>query len=155
MIGISLMAVGLMAAIVQGGLSRIIIPKIGNINSIYLGMICAISGYIAYAFCPQGWIMFLIIIPFAFSGLAGPAIQALIANEVPKNAQGELQGGMSSLMSFTAIIGPLLMTKLFQEFTKPGSNFNFPGISFLAASILSFTAFILVLKPLQRLKSKN
>ena len=117
-VGYSLAFVGLMMAIVQGGLSRILIPKIGPVNSIYFGMAMAIFGYFAYAFAPSGIFMYLIMVPFSLSGIAGPSIQGLVANQVPPNAQGELQGGLTSLMSITAIFGPLLMTFLFNYFPK-------------------------------------
>ncbi|MBK7696976.1 MAG: hypothetical protein IPI30_22525 [Saprospiraceae bacterium] len=106
-VGYSLAFVGLMMAIVQGGLSRILIPKIGPVNSIYFGMAMAIFGYFAYAFAPSGIFMYLIMVPFSLSGIAGPSIQGLVANQVPPNAQGELQGGLTSLMSVTAIFGIL------------------------------------------------
>ncbi len=151
MIGISLSIVGLMAAIVQGGLSRIIIPKLGNKQSILFALIIAMFGYLAFAFAPTGWAMFAITVPFSFSGLSGPAIQGLISNQVPQNAQGELQGGLMGLMSFTAIIGPLLMTNLFGYFTNTSHAIYFPGASFLLASLLVLAGIIFIVKPLSRI----
>ncbi|MFZ1515918.1 MAG: tetracycline resistance MFS efflux pump, partial [Saprospiraceae bacterium] len=152
-VGYSLAFVGLMMAIVQGGLSRILIPKIGPVNSIYFGMAMAIFGYFAYAFAPSGIFMYLIMVPFSLSGIAGPSIQGLVANQVPPNAQGELQGGLTSLMSVTAIFGPLLMTFLFNYFTKPNSYINFPGASFFMSFLLTSIALILVIPPLKKIKS--
>ena len=92
-------------------------------------------------------------VPFSLSGIAGPSIQGLVANQVPPNAQGELQGGLTSLMSVTAIFGPLLMTFLFNYFTKPNSYFNFPGASFFMSFLLTSIALILVIPPLKKIKS--
>ncbi len=153
MIGISLSVVGLMAAIVQGGLTRIIIPKLGNKKSILLGLSVAMVGYLGFAFAPFGWMMFAITIPFAFSGLANPAIQGLVSNQVPRNAQGELQGGLTGLMGVTAIIGPLLMTYLFSHFTSKTALIYFPGISFFVACILVLTGILFVLKTLSQIQS--
>ncbi|MDQ3141429.1 MAG: TCR/Tet family MFS transporter [Bacteroidota bacterium] len=151
MVGYSLAFVGLMMAIVQGGLTRVIIPKLGNRRSIYTGMCFAIFGYLAYAFAPTSLSMFIIIIPFAMSGLASPAIQAIITNQVPANAQGELQGGLGSLLSLTAIVGPLLMTQVFNFFTRDQSPVYFPGAPFLLAFVLVSTATMLLVKPLSKL----
>lgn len=153
MIGISLSVVGIMAAIVQGGLTRILIPKLGNKKSILMGLILAMTGYLAFAFAPVGWMMFAITIPFSFSGIAGPAIQGLVSNQVPQNAQGELQGGMTGLMGVAAIIGPFLMTNLFSYFTKESAIIYFPGISFFVACILVLTAILFVLKTLSKIQT--
>lgn len=153
MIGISLSVVGLMAAIVQGGLTRIIIPRIGHKKSILIGLSIAMCGYLAFALAPEGWMMFAITVPFAFSGLANPAIQGLVSNQVPKNAQGELQGGLTGLMGVTAIIGPLLMTNLFSYFTGKSALIYFPGISFFVACLLVFTGILFVLKTLSQIQS--
>ena len=95
--------------------------------------------------------MIAITIPFSLSGLAGPAVQGLISNQVPQNAQGELQGGLMALMSVTAIIGPLLMTHLFSRFTAPSAMLYFPGMPFLTSFVLVMTGILVLLKPLSRI----
>ncbi|MBK7812628.1 MAG: TCR/Tet family MFS transporter [Saprospiraceae bacterium] len=151
-VGYSLAFVGLMMAIVQGGLSRIIIPKLGPQNSIRFGMIVALLSYMAYAFAPSGIFMYYIMLFFSFSGIAGPSIQGLISNQVPQDAQGELQGGLTALMSISAIFGPLLMTQLFQMGSKGLFANSFPGLPFLVAGILVLIAFLLVQKSLKGLE---
>ena len=69
--------------------------------------------------------MFAFLIPYCLGGIAGPALQATISGHVPPNIQGELQGSLTSLMSVTSIIGPLLMTNLFSYFTIRSSAFYF------------------------------
>src|SRR5579872_1146106 len=117
MIGWSLAAVGLGIGLVQGWLIRIITPKIGSKNSVYLGLALNTIGFILFAFATQGWMMFVFLIPFCLGGICGPALQSIMSNQVPENEQGELQGALTSLMSATMIIGPLLMTNLFAYFT--------------------------------------
>lgn len=146
-VGLSLAFVGLMMAIVQGGLTRILIPRLGPVRSIYIGMSVALVSYLSYAFASDGYQMYLIMFFFSLSGIAGPSIQGMVANQVPADAQGELQGGMTSLMSVTAIIGPLLMTQLFHWGTRPGQSFQFPGAPFLMAFFLLLVSLILVRKP--------
>ena len=60
-----------------------------------------------------------------------------MTSQIPANAQGELQGALSSVNSVTSIIGPLVMTQLFAGFTGPDAPIYFPGVSFFAAAILS------------------
>ncbi|MBK7232900.1 MAG: tetracycline resistance MFS efflux pump, partial [Saprospiraceae bacterium] len=71
---------------------------------------------------------------------------------VPQDAQGELQGGLTALMSISAIFGPLLMTQLFQMGSKGLFANSFPGLPFLVAGILVLIAFLLVQKSLKGLE---
>jgi DHA1 family tetracycline resistance protein-like MFS transporter len=155
-VGYSLGFVGLMIAIVQGGLIRLIIPKLGQINALYSGLIMSIIGYVLFSLASIGWMMFAFMIPFSLGGISGPAMQAIISNQVPKNEQGELQGSITSLMSITSIIGPLLMTNIFSLFTKEGSVIYFPGAPFLTGALLVVISLILTSITLKKLpKEKN
>jgi len=146
MVGYSLGFVGLLVGIVQGGLIRVIIPKIGQAKSIYIGLFLYCFGFSLFAFATEGWMMYLFMIPYAFGGIAGPAIQGYISGHVPANEQGELQGGLTSLISVTSIIGPLLMTNLFAYFTNKNAIFQFPGAPFIAAAALTLASAILAMR---------
>jgi DHA1 family tetracycline resistance protein-like MFS transporter len=149
-IGWSLTFIGVMIALVQGGLTRIAIPKLGTKNAIYVGFIFSILGSFAFAFANQGWMMYAIMVPFALGGLAGPAMQGIISSQVPANEQGELQGSLTSLNSVAAIIGPILMTYLFYKFTAKDTPIYFPGASFMAAAILSTISLVLIVRTLKK-----
>lgn len=148
MVGISLGIVGLCVAIVQGGLTRIVIPKIGERNSVYLGLTFSIIGFLGFAFSPTGIILLAMILPYCMGGFAGPALQGIISNQVPANQQGELQGALTSLVSFTAIFGPPLMTNLFSFFAGNNSIIHFPGMPFFTAAIFILLALILSVRAL-------
>ncbi|GAC1381616.1 MAG: tetracycline resistance MFS efflux pump [Ginsengibacter sp.] len=136
LIGYSLGVVGLLVAIVQGGLIRFINPKLGNERSIYFGLGLYGFGLLLFAFATQTWMMFIFLIPYCFGGICGPALQSVISGQVPKNEQGELQGALTSMISLTSIIGPLVMTFLFAFFTKKNSIVYFPGAPFLLGALL-------------------
>ncbi len=135
MIGFSLGMVGLLVGIVQGVLIRYINPKLGNEKSVYLGIALYALGLLLFAFASSTWMMFVFLIPYCLGGISGPALQSLISVHVPKNEQGELQGSLTSIMSVTSIVGPLIMTSLFAYFTKPSNPIYFPGSSFLLGAI--------------------
>jgi len=135
MIGISLGVVGLLVGVVQGGLVRVINPKIGNEKSVYIGLGLYSLGLLLFAFASQSWMMFVFLIPYCLGGIAGPALQSIISGHVPPNEQGELQGALTSLMSATSIIGPPMMTNLFAYFTRVDAPVYFPGVSFLLGSV--------------------
>jgi DHA1 family tetracycline resistance protein-like MFS transporter len=135
-LGYSLGVVGAMTFLVQGILIRYINPKIGNEKSVYIGLSIYALGMLAFAFANQSWMMFVFMIPYCLGGIAGPALQAILAGHVPRNEQGELQGALTSMMSLTSIIGPLVMTNLFAWFTRPRASVHFSGAPFLLGSIL-------------------
>ena len=143
MIGLSLGLVGLLVGIVQGGLVRFVNPWLGNKRSVYLGLALYAIGLFLFAFANHSWMMFVFLLPYCFGGIAGPALQSIISGQVPPNGQGELQGGLTSIMSLTNIIGPVLMTTLFAYFTKPTAPVPFAGAAFFLGGICM--AFSLVL----------
>jgi len=148
MIGASLAAVGILIAIVQGGLIRIIIPAWGQKNSLYIGLALYSIGFVLFAFATEGWMMFAFLIPYCLGGIAGPALQGIISSQVPANEQGELQGALTSLMSVTSIIGPLLMTQLFSAFTGPAAALYFPGAPMAMGGVLTLLSLILAMRAL-------
>ncbi len=144
-VGYSLAFVGLVIGLVQGGLTRVVIPRIGQRRSVVVGFAFYVVGLVCFAFATKGWMMYAFMIPYGLGGLAGPAVQALVSEEVPSSEQGELQGGLTSLVSVASIIGPLLMTGLFARFSRhaPGALY-FPGAPFLAGAALTVLALGLV-----------
>ena len=150
MVGYSLAFVGLMVAIVQGGLIRIIIPRLGQTRSVYAGLALYAVGFVLFAFATQGWMMFVFLIPYCFGGIAGPSLQGIMSSQVLANEQGELQGALTSLISLTAIAGPVLMTGLFYYFTKPGTPIYFPGAAMLMGALLTIVSALMARRSLKR-----
>ncbi|NVO32063.1 TCR/Tet family MFS transporter [Hymenobacter lapidiphilus] len=147
-VGYSLAAVGLMVAVVQGGLIRRINPLLGPKRSVYLGLLLYALGFVLFAFASKGWMMFAFLVPYCLGGIAGPALQGIISGQVPANEQGELQGALTSLMSLTSIVGPVLMTSLFSYFTRPAAPVYFPGAPFILAAVLTLISVALAARSL-------
>jgi len=139
-IGISLGMVGLLVGLVQGVLIRYINPKLGNTKSIYTGFGLYALGLVLFACATQGWMMFVFLIPYCLGGIAGPALQSIITGHVPANEQGELQGALTSLISATSIVSPVIMTGLFAYFTSNRTSVYFPGAPFVLGAVLMAAA---------------
>ena len=154
MVGISLGVVGICVAVVQGGLTRWCIPKMGLTNAVYLGIGAYIIGFLGFSWAPNGKIMLAMIMPYALGGFAGPSLQGIISNQVPANMQGELQGVLTSLISFSAIIGPPVMTQSFSYFSTSGALY-IPGAPFILGAFLSIVALIIGVKTLGQVVQKN
>ena len=143
MVGLSLGLIGLLVGIVQGGLVRWINPRLGNEKSIYLGMALYTIGLFLFATANQSWMMFAFLVPYCLGGIAGPALQSIIASKVAPSEQGEIQGTMTSLMSASTIIGPPMMSTVFYYFTHKDAPFQFAGAPFVLGGFLMLLSTIM------------
>lgn len=148
MVGLSLAVVGVLVALVQAGLTRVINPKIGSERSLYYGLACYSVGMLLFGLATQSWMMFAFLVPYCLGGIAQPALQAVMAGRVPPNAQGELQGAITSTMSLAAIIGPFVMNNLFFYFTHSDAPVYLPGAPFYLGAILMATSFLIAYRTL-------
>lgn len=151
--GYSLALVGLMAAIVQGGLTRIIIPKIGERNAAVFGFVVMALALVGYGLAPEGWMVYVIIVFGSLSGLSVPAIQGMISLTVGDDQQGEIQGSLTSLQSVAGFVGPPLATGIFGYFVSVNAPFLLPGAPFFFSAGLVVIAAILTLRSFRREQS--
>jgi len=145
-IGYSLGFIGILMVLVQGFLIRWIIPKTGLRWAGIIGMSFTMVAFIGYSFAYQSWMMYAAMLPGALGALTGPAMQGIASSQVGSDQQGELQGGLSSMMSLTSIISPLLMAQTFGFFTSEAAPIYFPGASFLFAAVLTLIAALIFAK---------
>ncbi|HEU4606484.1 MAG TPA: TCR/Tet family MFS transporter [Chitinophagaceae bacterium] len=148
-VGISLGVIGLMVGLVQGLLIRRSIPLLGKERSVYIGLSIYALGMFLFAIASKGWMMYAFTAIYCLGGIAAPALQGIISNQVPANEQGELQGALTSLTSVTAIFGPPIMTGLFSYFTSSTAAFQFPGAPFILGSLLLLLSIFFAYRSLQ------
>ncbi len=135
LIGASLMFVGLTAAIVQGGLTRVIVPRVGERAAATFATSVTCLGLFAYAWATEGWMVYAIIAFSALGGLAQPAFQGIMSRTMPADAQGELQGAVGAIASVAMILGPPMMTQIFAAFSTPNEPFLIGGVTLLADGV--------------------
>ncbi len=148
-VGLSLAAVGVTAAVVQGGLIRVLLPKFGEKNAVLIGLSTGAISFTLYGLATQGWMMYAIIAAGAIGGIGGPALQAMISRGVPDNEQGALQGSLASVGSLTAVVGPLVASLAFGYFISDAAPIKIPGIAFFMGAALTLIALVLVLRAFQ------
>jgi DHA1 family tetracycline resistance protein-like MFS transporter len=107
-VGNSLMFIGVMAIVVQGGFVRRIIAWTGERKGLVLGLLISAAAMAAYGSATRGWMIYAMVLIGAWGGIAGPSAQALITKHVPANEQGALQGTLSGLVSLSAVFAPIL-----------------------------------------------
>jgi DHA1 family tetracycline resistance protein-like MFS transporter len=144
-VGISLAVVGVCFGFVQGALTGKIVEKLGQKNAAKYGLFLSIFVLIGLGLIDQGWMMYAIILPYAFTGIVDPAIRSMVSGQVQSNEQGELQGIFTSLMSLAEIIGPPLFMWFYYNFktSVPNSNLGL-GTPFWIAAFIALAAYLLI-----------
>ncbi len=145
-VGLSLALVGITAAIMQGGVIRILLPKLGERRAILLGQITSMLSFIFYGLASEGWMMYAIIIAGAIGSVGGPALQGLISKSVADNEQGAVQGSIASLNSLTGIVGPVIGSVAFSYFISDAAPLKIPGIAFFLGAGCIALSLILILR---------
>lgn len=148
--GLSLAVVGVVALIFQVGLARVLLPRLGERRTVIVGLTVGAAEYLAYAFADRPWMIYAIMFAGGLSYLSGQATQGLLSRQVGDDAQGSLQGALTSLASLTGIVGPVVTTMLFSYFTRAGAPVKVPGISFFLASFLDIVAVLIAVRVLPR-----
>jgi len=167
-VGYSLGAFGIASLIVQGGLIRIIIPKVGLFWAGTIGILSAVIAYAMMGSADKGWIIYAAGPFAAFAGLYGPSLTNMMSSRISDSEQGELQGAIGAAQGLALMIGPFLMAGMFWYFgdagnkteaglvTFPGNFIKItqhiianapipyiPGAPFLMAATLALTSFLI------------
>lgn len=152
--GWSLALVGLCAALVQGGLTRKIIPLLGERTTVILGLSLTAAVCVAYGFAWEGWMLYVLIVFGSLAGVTSPAVQGLISRSVGADEQGGVQGALTGLSSIAGFLGLKLAAGLFGHFIRPEASVRVPGAAFFCSAALLFIALLLAVRSFRNEKFK-
>jgi len=136
-VGLSLALVGLMAAVVQAGLSGRILAMTGERAGVFIGLSLMAVAMTGYGLSSAGWMIPIIIVIGSIGAIGTPASQSIITKSVPMDEQGAVQGALSSLGSMAGIVGPLLWTRLFAASNGADRLIHLAGLPFFVAALLT------------------
>jgi DHA1 family tetracycline resistance protein-like MFS transporter len=148
--GLSLTFVGIMTVIVMGGLTGVVVPRLGERRSILLGFGLMTVGFLGYAFVPQGWMLYPALAIGSLGGIANPAVQSVMSKQAGPTSQGELQGANASIASVAAVISPVFMTQMFSYFSTPDAPVLFPGAPYLISGVLVFCCVLICARAVKK-----
>ena len=135
MVGYTLAMVGVLSAIVQGGLIRRIVTALGERRALLLGLVCGTTGFVLYGLAPSGY-WFWCAMPIAtLWGIAAPTAQSIMTRQVDPHEQGRLQGAIASMSSIAGIISPSIFTRVLAWESQGAVNW-LSGASFFLAALL-------------------
>lgn len=144
-VGLSLAVVGVCFGVVQGGLSGLLVRRLGEKGAATLGLVTLVLITGGIGLIPYGWMMFIMILPYAFSGIVDPATRSIVSNQTEDNEQGELQGIFTSLMSLAEIIGPPLMMFVYSTSKKQWHEHPLSyGAPFFIGAFIALVALIVL-----------
>src|SRR5205814_5364330 len=141
--GYSLVFVGIVTAIISGGLTGRMVKRFGEKMTLYIGQFFGASGMFVAGIAKTS-VLFLASIPIiSLWNISMPAAQGMMTHRVSEREQGELQGALQSMRSITFILGPWIFLKIFGWSIDPKHALNLPGAPFYVAAALLFTAMLM------------
>jgi DHA1 family tetracycline resistance protein-like MFS transporter len=149
-VGLTMMATGLLGIGVQTLLVGPVVARIGERGALLLGAFGGAAGFALYGYAPTGW-MYLASAPvFALMGFLQPGLQGLMTRCVGPQEQGRLQGANQSLQGIASVTGPVVFGTVFAWAVRHDATLHMPGLPIYLASSLMLLAFVLGLRAARR-----
>ncbi|MDE2446579.1 MAG: TCR/Tet family MFS transporter [Alphaproteobacteria bacterium] len=143
MIGLTLAMFGIVMAFTQGVLTGPVVKRLGEWNTALLGLVVTVIGALGYGLAPTLGAILALMIVHGGEGFVHPMVSALISKQVPDDAQGELQGGLSSLMSVAMLLGTVFFSQIFGYFMSGAAGFISPNVPMFVSAFVSVFALVL------------
>ena len=106
--GLSLLVVGVVAAVVQGGLMKPLLRHVQAPRLVQWGLMSSALAYLAWGLANEGWMMMAVVVGNLMGFTVGASVQSLISNAAPDDEQGAAMGSVSSLTSAMAVVAPVV-----------------------------------------------
>ena len=101
-------AFGVLGALVQGGLIRPVVHRLGDKRTFLLGLACGSTGLVATALSHSVTMFVLSLLPLALGlGFGHPTMTSLVSRVARGDEQGRVQGAASAVESLGRTIGPV------------------------------------------------
>ncbi len=106
--GYFLAAFGLLGAVIQGGMIRPIVHRLGDQPTFRLGLVCAAVGLVSAAAAHSVVVLTISLVPLAFGmGFGHPTVSSLVSRVARGDEQGRVQGAASAVESLGRTVGPI------------------------------------------------
>lgn len=129
--------IGVVGAIIQGGLIGRLKQKLGEPNLIRIGLVCWGLGVATLPMMPSyGWMFAPTVVMAIGSALTNPALSSLVSLRAPGGRSGEILGTFQSFSAMGRILGPSLGGFWFATFSS-GTPFYVGGALLLLAAMIA------------------
>ncbi len=144
--GWSLFAVGLMSALVQGGLMRQLLKRHTPQKLVRMGLISSALSYLCWGLAPQGWMMYAIIGLNLLGFTVTAALQSMVSNAADSTSQGRTMGSVASLNSLMAVLAPLTGAGLLTLVSHRPQGDVWIGLPFYFCALLQAVAAVIAFR---------
>ena len=142
-IGLTMMATGLLGVLVQTLLVGPVVARMGERGALLLGAAGGCIGFALYGFAPTGWFYLASAPVFAVLNFLQPGLQGLMSRRVDPMHQGQLQGANQSLQGIASVLGPAMFGTIFAWSIHRDAVLHAPGLAIYLASFLLLMALAL------------
>ena len=126
-------AIGLVSAVMQGGLIRRLIPRFGERRLVPVGLFLLTAGLAALAVVATtpGLLVAVLLVGFG-QGLCAPTVQGLLSKSTPPDEQGAVFGGLLSAQTLARVVNYWLANRLLGRY-GPGVPYGWGAVVGLVA----------------------
>jgi DHA1 family tetracycline resistance protein-like MFS transporter len=142
-VGLALAALGVASALVQGGLVRAVVPRLGERSSLLVGIAFGLAAFLVHGLAPTGRLFCLGLPLIALWGFWGPSAQAIMTRQMEASEQGRLQGALAGLRGVAGLVGPGLFAGVFAAAVSNGRSPALSGAPYLLAAAMLAVGFML------------
>jgi MFS transporter, DHA1 family, tetracycline resistance protein len=142
MVGLSLTVVGVSIALFQTFVIGRAVKKFGERMTAIIGILAGMTMFVIYAFLTNGMVAIVLTIFNGLSGMAMPAINAMMSMRTPPDQQGELQGMNGSLSALAFLTAQLVYNNALAYATQSDGPVHFPGAPFLISASIALIALL-------------
>ncbi len=136
-VGLLMTAFGVCGMIVQGGLIRLVVPRLGERTTLILGGVTQVVGLTVFGLADTGAKFWLGLPIFCLGSMAGPSWSAIMSRQVGPSEQGRLAGAITSISSIVSVLSPLLFTQAFAKAETPGAWLPLGAPFFMSAALMA------------------
>jgi DHA1 family tetracycline resistance protein-like MFS transporter len=131
-------AFGVLGAVIQGGLIRPVVRRLGDKATLTIGLVCGIVGLASTALAYSVPVFTLALVPLALGiGFGHPTMASLVSLVASRDEQGRVQGAASAVESLGRTVGPIWGNSSLQRFGEACPYFS-------AAALLGVTLLLTV-----------
>jgi DHA1 family tetracycline resistance protein-like MFS transporter len=110
--GWSMMAVGLVSAVVQGVLLGRILKRVTPPRLMAMGLVSSSIAFVGFGLVTEGWMMYVVILCNLLGNTVAASMQSVVSSAASSSEQGQTMGAVSGLSSLMAVIAPVLAAPL-------------------------------------------
>jgi DHA1 family tetracycline resistance protein-like MFS transporter len=144
--GLALASLGLGGLVVQGWLLGFVTKRLGERQTLFVGLACNAVGFAIMGLAPIGYISWPAFVFVSIGSMAGPSMLSLITRVTGPGDQGHTIGALASAAEIASLAAPTIFAAIFAAAIGPMARAGLSGAPFLLAGLCLVGALVLGLR---------